>query len=252
MTLPIGLQLYSVRDQLAQDFENTLTAVAKMGYVGVEMAGLHGKTPAEVARILANLNLQVAAMHTDVLTPDGLARSLDEAAALGTKKMVCAWRPPEIFTSLETIKALADELNAANATLQTSGYTLLYHNHDFEFSALDSRPALYAFVELLDPTIQLELDLYWVTVAGYDAVAVMGELGSRIGLVHVKDGHISPSNPMTALGDGKLDYAPIVAALPASVPWLLFEMDQCATDVMEAVGKSAAYLIDKGLGHGRQ
>jgi sugar phosphate isomerase/epimerase len=251
VTLPIGVQLYSVREQLAQDFDKTLETIAKAGYVGVEMAGLHGRTPQAVAQRLKDLNLAVSSMHTDVLTADGLKRSLDEAAALGTTKLVCPWRPPQTFDTEESISQLADQLNTAYQTLKQHGLSLLYHNHDFELRTVNGRYGLYALLEKLQPGIQIELDAYWVVVGGADAVGVIKHLDQRLGLLHVKDGAVNPAKPMLAVGDGKVDYGTIIPALPPSVPWLIVELDECATDMIEAVQKSVRYLVAKGLGHGR-
>lgn len=251
MTLPIGLQLYSVREQLAQDFDKTLETVAKAGYAGVELAGLNNRPAEQVAQQLKDLGLTVTSMHTDVLTPDGFKRSLDTAAVLDCKKLICPWRPPDTFNTEDGIKGLADQLNAANETAKGQGITILYHNHDFELRTVGGRYGLYALLEKLDPEVQFELDTYWVVVGGADPIAVIKHLGSRLGMIHVKDGMVNPAKPMYAVGDGKVDYAPIIAALPSSVPWLIVELDECGTDMIEAVQKSVRFMIDKGLGHGR-
>jgi sugar phosphate isomerase/epimerase len=181
----------------------------------------------------------------------GVQRTIDEAAAFGCKRAVCPWRPPETFGSADGIKELAAQLNAANDTLKQHGITLLYHNHDFEMGKVDGTTGLQSLVNQLDPAIGIELDTYWVQVGGIDPVALIRDLGSRVHLIHVKDGHIDPKSPMLAVGEGKMDYAAIVAALPSSVEWLVVELDQCGTDMIEAVQKSATYLVGKGLGHGR-
>ncbi len=251
MTRPIAVQLYSLREALQQDFEGTLEGVAKAGYVGVEMAGLYGRTPEVVAKLLQVLNLQVVAMHCKVLSPEELAASLAEAQALNCPNLVCPWVTPDTFSTLEGIHELAEKLNTATESIEAQGRKLLYHNHDFELQLVNDEPALNHFVKALDARVGIELDTYWVKVGGIDPVAMLNQLGDRVGLLHVKDGHIEPTHPMVAVGDGKLDYAPIIAALPDSVEWLIVELDACATDMIEAVTKSAHYLIEKGLGHGR-
>jgi sugar phosphate isomerase/epimerase len=245
------VQLYSLREELQQNFEQTLENVVKAGYVGVEMAGLHGRSATSVAQLLKELNLQVSSMHADVLTEDGIAQAIEEAETLGCSLIVCPWVQPPTFSTLEGIQGLAAKLNSASSILAAKGKSLLYHNHDFEFQIVDGQPALFHLVKALDPQVKLELDLYWVAVGGADPVQTLHQLGERVGLVHVKDGHISPTHPMTAVGDGKLDYPAIVPAIPASVEWLIVELDACATDMTEAVTKSAHYLIEKGLGRGR-
>lgn len=251
MTRPIALQLYTLRQALEADFEGTLEQVAAAGYVGVELAGLHGRSPRDTAQVLQSLGLEVVAMHCQVLTPDGLESALAEAAVLNCRRLVCPWVPPDTFASLDAVQALAAKLNTALSAIAGEGRTLYYHNHDFELQQLAGKPALSHFMAALDPQIRLELDIYWVAVGGSDPLALLAELGDRVGLVHIKDGAINPARPMLAVGDGALDYKAIIPALPAGVPALLVELDECATDMLEAVRRSAAYLVREGLGHGR-
>jgi sugar phosphate isomerase/epimerase len=251
VTRPIGLQLYTLRQALEADFEGTLRQVADAGYVGVELAGLYGRAPRDAASLLQSLGLEIVAMHCRVLTPEDLQNTLAEAAALNCQRLVCPWVQPDHFASLERIHQLAEALNAAASAIAAEGRALYYHNHDFELQQVAGKPALSHFVAALDPRIGLELDTYWVAVGGADPLALLAGLGDRVGLVHIKDGAINPARPMLAVGDGAMDYKAIIPALPAGVPSLLVELDECATDMMEAVRRSADYLVREGLGHGR-
>jgi sugar phosphate isomerase/epimerase len=251
MTLPIGLQLYTVREQLAQRFQPTLQAIAQQGYVGVELAGLHDHPAHEVTALLKSLNLTVFAMHAHVLTPDGLNRALQEAAILNCPTIVFPWIHPDTYKSTESIQDIARKLNLANQAIQAQGHKLLYHNHDFEFAKIDGRYVMDWLLQDLDPTIGIELDTYWVAVGGADPVETLQRYGERVGMIHVKDGLISPHSPKTAVGDGKMNYSSIMGALPKSVPCLLVEMDECEMDMLAATEKSFNYLVTKGWGHGR-
>jgi sugar phosphate isomerase/epimerase len=96
-----------------------------------------------------------------------------------------------------------------------------------------------------------ELDTYWAHVAEHDPAEVLGKLGPRATLVHVKDGPGNMSDPMTATGEGVMDWPHVLGAAEANAEWLIVELDRCATDMLKAVEKSYQYLVSKGWGHGR-
>jgi sugar phosphate isomerase/epimerase len=251
MTKPIALQLYTLRDQLAQDFAGTVRKVADLGYAGVETAGQYGQSPAQARRLFDDLGLQVASAHLPL--PLGPARDqvIETAQTLGCSRLVCAWLPPERFTSPASLRAVCAELTEASAAVRAHGLTLGYHNHWFEFDHLvDGRPAHDWMAEWLAPEIFFELDVYWVKTAGLDPAAVVRGLGERVPLVHLKDGPAQIEPPMTALGEGVLDLPAVVGAAGAA-EWLIVELDRCATDMLAAVAKSFAYLAANGLGRGR-
>jgi sugar phosphate isomerase/epimerase len=245
MAHKLGLQLYSLRQQLAENFEKTLEKVALYGYEGVELAGLHKHNPAYVAQLLTNLNLKPIAMHCDLLSEDGLKHSLDDADALYCKHLICPWCPPVTFESEKGIAQLAEKLNKANDEMKSRGKSLHYHNHDFEFQIINGKNSFELFTAQLDASICLEIDLYLATVGGANPIELFQNHSDRIKLLHLKDGAISPPNPNTAIGDGNMNYQPIFTAIPPLVSWLFVELEDCATDIMEALKKSVENLKDK-------
>jgi sugar phosphate isomerase/epimerase len=103
----------------------------------------------------------------------------------------------------------------------------------------------------LNPAIFFEVDTYWVKTAGCNPADIVKEYGKRAPLLHIKDGPAVQKQPMTAVGDGVMDFAGIVQAAANNVQWLVVELDECATDMMQAVEKSVKYLVQKGLGRGK-
>jgi sugar phosphate isomerase/epimerase len=241
MAPKLGLQLYSLRQQLAENFEETLEKVAFFGYEGVELAGLHNHAPAYVAQRLTNLNLKTIAMHCDVLSEDGLKRSLDEADVLNCEHLVCPKSSTLTFESEKGIAQLAEKLNRANHDIRSRGKSLNYHNHDFEFQFIKDVNSFELFTSQLDASIYLEIDLYLVTVGGVNPIKLLQNHSDRIKLLHLKDGSISPPYPNMAIGDGAMNYKPIFTAIPPNVEWLFVELENCATDMVEAVRKSVRY-----------
>jgi sugar phosphate isomerase/epimerase len=252
MTTPIALQLYTLRDRLAQDFEGTIRNIADMGYLGVETANMFGDSPAAAAKLFRELGLTVCGAHSPLPLGDQKQEVIDTLGTLDCKRLIVAWQPPEKYKSLDGIKSICDTLNEGAAVARANGLQLGYHNHWFEYQPVEDRIPVDVMLEHLDPDVFFEVDVYWVQTAGQDPVQVVRRLGSRAPLLHVKDGPCQLEAPMTALGEGVVDIPDVVAAGATSTEWLVVELDQCATDMLEAVRKSYQYLVGKGLGRGNK
>jgi sugar phosphate isomerase/epimerase len=251
MTAPIALQLYTVRDAANQDFPGTMQKVAEMGYMGVETTDTI-KTPPEVAaRIFRDLGLTVCGAH--IALPVGANKNevLDTMSAFGSTRIVCASQPRELFSNLDGLKIVCDNLNEASANATAHGMTLGYHNHWSEFQLVNGRSAYEIMLEGLDPQIFMEVDVYWAQAAGVDPALLVRKLGKRVPLLHLKDGPADKESPMVAVGEGSVDIPAVVHAGNENTEWLVLELDRCATDIVEAAAKSARYLLEKGLGYGR-
>ncbi len=265
--MKLGLQLYSVRDALAQDLEGTLRAVAAMGYDGVEFAGLNGADPLKVKAILDELGLEVMSSHVPVdemLTPG----ALENYKTLGCDYVAIPWMQHgeagcEFYKNLEVIKQLA-------ALVKSKGMTLLYHNHDFEFQIVDGRYILDAiYEEIPADLIKTEIDTCWVKFSDVDPCAYVRKYTGRAPIVHLKDFFKSPDNhtPPYALigaddsgnsvpndfefrpvGYGLQDMPAVVqAARDAGADWVIVEQDESiGRTPLEAVKMSIDYL--RGIG----
>lgn len=248
--LPVALQLYSIREDLAKGFDAAVRRVAAMGYAGVETAGFPGTTPAAAAKLFQELGLTVCSAHSALPLGDKKNEVLDAMDALGAKRLVLAWLGPEYFEDLGKVYQAADMLNAAAEVARGHGMTVGYHNHWQEFNLVDGRPAYEHMLERLAPDVFWELDTYWAHVAEHDPAEVLRKLGPRAALIHVKDGPGNMTDPMTATGEGVMDWPHVLGAAEAHAEWLIVELDRCATDMMTAVEKSYDYLTSKGWGHG--
>ncbi|MBZ0278700.1 MAG: sugar phosphate isomerase/epimerase [Anaerolineae bacterium] len=250
MSRPIAVQLYSLRDALAQDFTGVIHQVAEMGYLGVETAGFPGISVADAGRLFQSVGLEVVAVHGGMPLGDNRP-VLDTMATLGCSRLVVAYIPPEEFRTLDDVKRVCQRLNEANAVARERGLTLLYHNHWWEYGLVEGQYPYQVMLKELDPTVEFELDIYWAQTAGHDPAAVVRELGTRVPLLHIKDGPCVHNVPMTAAGDGVVNIPAVVEAAGNNAAWLIVELDQCATDVATAVRKSHDYMVNKGLAHGR-
>lgn len=249
-TPPIAVQLYSLREEIKEDLSGVLKRVADIGYVGVESFG--GAEPRATAQLCRDLGLTITSAHLPMPLGDDLAKTVDAAKTLGIDTIVVPWLPPERFQTIEAVQRVADDLNAAAKAVQEHGFTLAYHNHDFEFTMIDGHSAYDVLLEKLEPTIMLEVDVYWVQVAGARVADVLKNLGARAPLLHMKDGPGVTGEPMVALGQGVMDLPSVVQASAANAAWMIVELDACATDMFTAVEQSYAYLTQNGFARGNR
>lgn len=187
---PVGLQLFSVRSDLAKDFEGTLKAVSEMGYDGVEFAGLCGKSPEEVKSLCEKYSLTPVSAHVPIAelvsdpekvfeTYQKIGCSYIAVPYLGTEDRPGGKNYDKI---VETIRELAKKS-------KEYGIQMMYHNHDFEFVRLENQMFGYddLFARVPSDLLTCEIDTCWVKVAGQDPAAYLKKYADRIPVVHFKD-----------------------------------------------------------------
>ena len=242
---PLAVQLYTFRATPPAERPALLEALARAGYGAVEPFG----DPSGAAALRAELDqagLAVCSLHANV-DREGVERVADAARTLGTDILVIPSVDRDRWKDPGSVRRLAEQVNEWGRQAANEGLRLAYHNHWFEMSEIDGRPALEVFAAALDPAILLEVDTYWAAVGGQDVPALLGRLGDRVRLLHLKDGPADdPKSPMTAIGTGVIPVAEILAAAPAA-EWNIIELDDCATDMLTAVRESAAWLREHGL-----
>ena len=250
MAAPIALQLYTLREAMADDFEGVVRKVADIGYVGVEPAGFPGTTPEAASSLFKELGLEVTSAHVPLPVGEGKQETLDTANALGIKRLLSG-KGRDDYSSHDKIKATSDLFNEASETAVANGMTFGIHNHWWEYLEVEGRYAYQVMLEHLNPEVFFQIDAYWVQTAGPDPAAVIQELGARAPLIHIKDGPCVRDEPMQALGEGITDFHQVVAA-GEYADWWIVELDRCATDMMEAVVKSYTYMVDNGFAWGNK
>ena len=209
----IGIQLYTVRRDLANDFEGTLARIAEIGYRELEFAGYHGKSPADVRAIITRLGLTAPSSHVPI---DAFRRNIDgvigEAKTVGHEYLVVPWLDPAERRSMDDYRRLADDLNRFGEKVRAAGMQLGYHNHDFELKAMGGSVPLDTLFDRTDRNLVVfELDLYWVTYGGADPLTYISRYPGRVHLVHVKDSAGAPEHRMVDVGQGTIDFGRIFA-----------------------------------------
>jgi sugar phosphate isomerase/epimerase len=247
--LPIGVQLYSLRNELEKDIKGTLERIAAKGYVAVEP--YFSPIFEQVAAACQELGLKACSTHAPLPVGDDRAKSKAMIDAFNTSLLVVPAMPQERFTTAAGVAETADLLRQGADAAAEDGYELGYHNHDFEFVSVDGSTGYHLFIDQLDPRIFLELDTYWAQVGGQDLVSLVNQLGSRLKLLHIKDGPGRRGVPMTAVGDGVMVWQPLFEAA-TSAEWAIVELDETAGDMLTDIEKSYDYLIGAGLAYGNQ
>ena len=240
----IGLQLYTIRAELEADPEGSLRRVKEAGFDAVEVAPPTENLPsARLARLLRSHGLAVAALHSELPLGDRADAVAEMAREFDCSRLIWhGWPRDSSFDSWDGIHRLAEQYREAHAVALRLGLQFGLHNHWWEFEALAGRFPYRVILERLHPEVFLEIDTYWVRTAGLDPAAVLAELGSRVTMLHVKDGPAKQGEPMRAAGDGVMDFPAILKTAGPSVEWLIVELDECATDIWEAIRRSRDYL----------
>lgn len=250
MVSPVALQLYSVRAYAREDFEGMVRRVAAMGYVGVEPAGFPGTTAEKAGRLFRALGLEVPSAHMPLPLGEHQTEVIEAMEAIGSHRIISG-KGPDAFASLDEIKRTCEVFNEAAAVARAHGMRFGIHNHWWEFTPVEGRYPYQVMLDCLEPDIFFQVDTYWVQTAGADVCQVLRELGTRAPLLHIKDGPCVKDMPMTAVGDGVMDFHAVLKAAGDAPEWLIVELDRCAGDMMEAVERSLRYLVAEGLGRGR-
>ena len=258
----IGLQLYTVRDAMQKDPAGTLARVAQIGYNSVEGATytgsekFYGMEPAAFKALLQKNGLIMPSSHYSLgeATMNGQPvkgtmlhdwdRAVDDAAAVGIQYMVCAFLMPQERGNLDHYKQVADQLNTAGERCKKSGIQLCYHNHDFEFKPEEGKLPYDTLLNATDPQlVKMEIDLYWVTKAGRDPIALFNEHPGRFPLWHVKDMDNTPEHSFAEVGSGTIDFKNIFKhADKAGLKYFFVEQDKTPGSPFDSITKSYNYI----------
>jgi sugar phosphate isomerase/epimerase len=208
---PLGLQLYTVRDLMAEDVAATLALVAGIGYREVEFAGYFDWTPADMRRLLSDTGL--AAPSTHIGYADFVAdvsRVVEHAAALGHEFVVVPAVPEDERATLDDYLRHAENFNRWSEACGKAELRFGYHNHMYEFDPIDGRIPYDVLLSETDPKrVQMELDLAWATGGNADALAYFQAWPGRFPLCHLKD--ITETREETDIGAGNVAFAGILA-----------------------------------------
>jgi sugar phosphate isomerase/epimerase len=237
----IYVQLYSIKEEVKEDFAHALELTEKAGYQGVEFAGYFGKTPEELRKLLDRYHLKSISTHVGL---DRLHSSLDEeihyAKELGHKMIICAWS--ECKTEAAVIETARFLESCAQKALR-DGIVIGYHNHAQEFIRFNGRYAMDILLENM-PSVQYEPDVFWIARAGVNPLAYIkpfADDGRRICAIHAKE-MAKEGNGNVYIGQGKIDFAGLAALCPPSKYCYIVEQEEFSTDHFDGISKSCQGL----------
>ena len=236
-----GLQLYTLREAMAEDFEGTLARVAELGFREMEFAGYFGRDAATVRETLDRNGLVSPATHIPLeAVREDLAAQIDFAAALGQQYIVVPFLSAN-ERSLDDYRRLAETLNRAGEQCRGAGLKMGYHNHDFEFESTGGRiPYDLLLEETEAELVDMELDLFWIVHAGLDPLTYFAAHPGRFSMLHVKDR--DADGTMVDVGSGEIDFAAIFAAREtAGIQHYFVEHDNPG-DGFDSVANSIGHL----------
>jgi sugar phosphate isomerase/epimerase len=260
--IPLGIQLWTVKDEAAKDLEGTLRKVYAAGFREIEFAGYYGKAPAELAKFMRDIGFSLVSTHsgaTDIAKKGD--QIIADAKALGLKYIVASspgvspekeklpWEERMKSVDLDDWKWNADLFNKFGKQVSEAGMVFGYHNHNAEFKKFDGRTAFDYLFETTDPKhVKMELDVGWVAVAQQDPVAILNKYKDRVVALHVKDvgkrGADGKDPASVALGEGVVDWKKVIGTARAhGTKAFFYEQEPPFTrPILESVRISGDYL----------
>lgn len=252
----IGLQLYTLRNEVSKDLRSTIARIAQIGFTDVETFGYKaGKyfdlSVKDFASIFAQNKLTTPSGHyslPDYLSKgdeDDLKRTVEDSRAMSHDFFTVPWLPENLRTGLDDYKRLADRLNKAGEVVNNAGMKLAYHNHDFEFKDWgDGKTGYNILLTQTDPKlVNFEMDIYWVSKAGVDPIKLIQANPGRIKMWHVKDMDNTAEKSFTEVGTGVIQYKEIFGYKKLSgMKHFFLEQDQISIDPYVSITKSLEYI----------
>lgn len=250
---PIGLQLYSLREQFKKDVPGTLDEVKGFGFKYAELAGTYNQTPETFKEELSKRGITAVSAHFPYERfrddAEGIAK---EAKAMGLKYAGCAWITHQGDFNEKTCREAIQVFNKAGETLAKHGLKFFYHTHGYEFQKYGDGTLFDLLLAETNPKfVSYEMDIFWIVHPGQDPVKILAKYGKRFELMHLKDmkkgtptglltGHTDVTND-AALGAGQMDLPAILkAAKKAGVKWYFLEDESPVSE--QQIPQSLKYL----------
>ncbi len=245
--IPIGLQLYSVRQDCAKDLPAVLEAVAKMGYQGVEFAGYYDHTARQLRDLLDKNGLKCCGTHIQLpaLQGDELKKTVEFNKTLGNKYLIVAWMPETYAESLESVKKAAKQFDDVAAQIKDQGMVVGYHAHGGDFKKIGNEFAWDLLFENTCKDVTMQMDLGNCLEAGGDPIATLRRFPGRSKTIHLKES----GGPATAvIGEGDVDWKTVfqICETTGGTQWYIVEHERAAGTPLENVARCLKSLKKMG------
>ena len=243
---PASVQLYSLREASANDFDGVLEQLARIGLKGVEPFNLFGKTPEAFKQQVNDLGMQVSSSHFPWASED-INEVVETVLALGLTRAAGGFGPDD-FKDLDALKRTIEITQGLVDVLKRHDISLCLHNHFWEYALIDGQPGYYYLQDAV-ADVEFEIDAYWAANFGArDPAEEIRRVGNRTPLVHIKDGPLEKQKANLPVGTGAMNIPALFEAMdPQTIEWAIIEFDACDTDMMTAVADSYRYLTSNKL-----
>jgi sugar phosphate isomerase/epimerase len=238
--IPVGVQLYSVREQCKTDLVGTLSALSKIGYKGAEFAGYHGRSAKELRKILDDHGLVACGTHTpfETIQPENLSATMDFNQTIGNKFLIVPWMN-ETDSKQEWMQR-AKLFNETSDKVKVHGMAVGYHAHAHDFKSVGGVSAWDLFFGNTSRDVIMQLDTSNCRDGGQDPVAVLNKYPGRVRTIHIK---ANGGGPEAVIGEDKIDWKAVFAFCegPGKTDWYVLE-HETSKDPIDAVKRSYAAL----------
>jgi sugar phosphate isomerase/epimerase len=251
--IEIGVQLYTLRNEMSIDVEKTLREVAKLGFTGVEFAGYYGWSGHQLKQLLDELGLQAIGCHVSIQNlREDLQGEIDTLRTLGAHYLICPYIGVDDRSSADDWLRIITDLHQVGEEAFNQGLQFLYHNHDFEFHTRINNEFVFDVIyQSTSPShVHVELDVCWVQYAGQDPIAYIHKYAGRLPIIHAKDfnKHADGRIQTLELGLGEVPLDAVIAASKqAGVKWFVIEQDVCQKETFVSIANSLKWLKSKDL-----
>lgn len=245
--LPVGVQVYSIREDAEKNFLKTMTDIKNMGYDGVELAGLYGYTPEKIKEMLEGIGLIPISAHVpyEELKND-LKGTVEKYRIIGCRYLVIPYLVEEKRYGTEAFDQFLKDVPVIAEECNKFGITLLYHNHDFEFARTKDGSYVLDFIygQFPEQVLKAEIDTCWVKYSGVEPTAYMKQYANRCPVVHLKDYNGADPFEFRALGQGVQDISSLLeTSIEIGAEWIIVEQDEHSVhSAMEDMRLSREYL----------
>ena len=245
-----GIQLWSVRDDLAKDPKGVLKQLSSYGYKQIESfeggKGMFwGMSNTEFKAEMDNLGMKIISSHCDI--SKDFEKKAADAAAIGMKYLMCPYKGPQ--KDLDAFKKFADEFNQKGEICKKNGIRFAYHNHDYSFVSMNGEMGQDVMMKNTDASlVDFELDMYWVVAAGQNIETWLKKYPKRFRLCHVKDrkkeAPLTEKDASVVVGTGSINYPKILkTAKKYGMEYYIVEQEKWeGTTPMQAAQADAVYM----------
>ena len=252
----IGLQLYTIRNQIEKDFEGAIRKIAEIGILGIEAYTLPENVELKfAAKIFKESGFKISGIHSTLPIGKEKENILKQTEAYECDTVIYhGWPENEKYKDEVAIERTIETYNEAAAYLKSKNLNFGFHNHWWEFELHKNYYPAYYMLEHLDKNIFFEIDTYWAKTAGQNPAKIVTDFGKRAPLLHIKDGPAikgEKSYKQVPAGKGVMDFPSITKAGGENIKWMIIEFDEYAGDIFKGVQSSYSYLTKNSLGKGR-